>query len=214
MWWHSYRASRRFSGFTLLELLIALAVFSVVSVMAYSGLNSVLNTEHDTRRQAEQFKRLQMGFVLLGRDVRQALNRPVRDEFGQPQPALAFQLNRLGQTSLELTHSGQRNPGDLPRSHLQRVAYLVDDEQQLVRQVWSVLDRADDSEPYQQVLLEGVQRLEIRFLDRAREWQSNWPPQAAADNTANLSELPLALDIRLVSQRWGELRRLYRVAGQ
>lgn len=213
MWWHSFPRFRRAQGFTLLELLIALSVFSLVSVMAYTGLNTVLNAEHETRWQAAQLKRLQMGFSLLGRDVSQAVARPVRDEFGQALPAFQYQLNRLGQSSLELTHTGHRNPGLLPRSHLRRVAYLLDDEERLVRKTWTTLDRADDAQPYEQVMLEGVKRLELRFLDQAREWQSSWPPQSNDVENPNLTLLPLAVEIRLVSDIWGEIRRVYRMVG-
>jgi len=38
------KARNIMQGFTLLELLVAISIFGLLSVIAYSGLNSVLNT--------------------------------------------------------------------------------------------------------------------------------------------------------------------------
>ena len=69
-------------GFTLLELLVALAIFALVSVMAYGGLASVLDQQFATDEIAGQLARLQKTYLLLQRDFEQLVPRPVRDEYG------------------------------------------------------------------------------------------------------------------------------------
>ncbi len=110
-------------GFTLLELVIAMAIFAIMSTIAYSGLNNVLTAKERTDEQAQQLVRLQLAFTHMGRDISQAVNRGIRDEYGESQPALVGR--DLDGYLIELTRSGWRNPipqEERPRSSLQRIA--------------------------------------------------------------------------------------------
>lgn len=201
-------ATNRESGFTLLELLVALSIFALLAAMAYGGLNTVLKARAETDRQAERLTQLQNTFFWLGRDMEQTVNRPVRDEYGDPQAALSGV--EIGDYRLALTHGGWRNPVDRPRSSLQRVAYGLRDEQ-LVRVYWNVLDRAQDSQPVENVLLDGVERLELRYLDTKKEWHDDWPP--AITGTAPNTAPPLAVEVTIETKAEGRITRLYGVAG-
>lgn len=196
--------SRRHArGFTLLELLVALAVFSLVSVMAYSGLRAVLDADQQTGQRAERLRHLQAAVGMLERDLLQATTRGIRDQYGEMQPPLSGV--EVGAHLLELTRAGWTNPTGSTRSGLQRIAYGLRGEQ-LVRLAWLVLDRAQDSVPYEAALLDGVRDMRLRYLDAQREWQPNWPPRL--DDGTLVMELPLAVEVVLEVEGWGEIRRL------
>lgn len=190
------------SGLTLVELLVAVAVFSVLSAIAYQGLISVANTNADLRQEGDEFARLQFAISLIERDLRQALPRPVRDQLGDPLPAMAG-----GSLQLELTRAGWSNPLGQQRSELERVRLQLDDDT-LVRIKWSVLDRSQGSRPVRQVLLEGVRDLRFRFLDRNLEWQNEWPPATSLADE-DREPWPLAVSVRLNSERYGDVERLF-----
>jgi general secretion pathway protein J len=198
--------SRRAAGFTLLELLVALALFAVLSALAYGGLQSVLRAKAQSATHSEQLEALQSAYLLLGRDLEQAAPRPVRDAYGDVRPALEGGPD--GETLVELTHDGWPNPGQWQRSHLQRVAYAVRDGR-LLRLSWAVLDRAQDSLPVEQQLLEGVGDARVRFLDGSREWQPSWPPAAAP--VTDVSALPQAVELSLEVEGWGRIVRVFRI---
>ena len=88
-------------GFTLVEVLIAMAITALVSVVAYSGLSAALSGAESLRSSAARSHDLQQTLGLLSRDLRQVVNRPVIDEFGQRVPALTG--GELAQTMLSLS---------------------------------------------------------------------------------------------------------------
>jgi general secretion pathway protein J len=195
------------AGFTLLELLVALAIFSLLAVMSYNGLKIVLDQQAATEVQAEALAELQKVYLLLQRDVEQVVPRPIRDEYGDEQPALA------GGDALQLTRGGWSNPAGRLRSSLQRVGYAFEDGQ-LVRYSWGVLDRAQDSEPQRQPLIGDIGEMTIRYLDGKNEWQDRWPnPLASGDGPAVMTALPRAVEITLDHEKFGPLVWVFRLPG-
>ncbi|MFC1524064.1 type II secretion system minor pseudopilin GspJ [Thermodesulfobacteriota bacterium] len=194
----------RQNGFTLLELLVALAVSAVVSVIAYSGLRSMVDTRAAVEREMEDLTQLQQAFTLLARDIEQAVSRGIRNEYGEPQSAMVWRETES--SPFEFTRNGWRNPAGRARSSLQRVAYEVKDEI-LYRQYWPILDRAQNSDPYGRKILRGVTDFQVVFLADNNEWQNFWPP----DTTNNRLLLPRAVAVSLVVDGWGEIKRVFLV---
>jgi general secretion pathway protein J len=192
-------------GFTLLELLVALAIFSVIAVMAYGGLSTVLNQRALTEERAERLGMLQKTYLVLQRDLEQAVPRAIRDEFGDRIGPLT------GTPSFQFTRGGWRNPLDHPRSTLQRVGYLLEDGE-LTRYAWPVLDRAQDSEPVEQVLAADITDLQVRYLDEQNRWQEQWPKEQRGGNPEEPpAELPKAIELSLEHEYFGTLVWLFQL---
>ena len=194
-------------GFTLLELLVALAIFGLLAAMSYGGLHAVLEQQSHTEQAAERLGALQKLYLIMQRDIEQVVARTVRDEFGDVQPPL------VGGDALQFTRGGWRNPAGRQRSTLQRVGYAYDDEQ-LLRYTWSVLDRAQDSEALQQPLIEDVERMQLRYLDRNDDWQEQWPAADAgseSDPEDLLQMLPKAIEVTIEHKTFGELVWLFQL---
>lgn len=195
----------RSRGFTLLELLVALAVFAMVALMAYSGLRSVLYSKQITEQRAARMQHLQSAVLMLERDLGQiALLRGIRDEYGDAQPPL--RTADFGAITLEFTRAGWPNPTGMARSTLQRVAYGIK-EDALWRYAWRVLDRAQQSTPDGIALLEGVREMRLRYRDDAGEWHEHWPPVGLAQAAPVPS--PTALEVSLELEDLGVIRRLF-----
>lgn len=196
------------SGFTLLELLVAVSVFAVIAALASGGFNAVLNTASRSEEQMTRLAELQKAMVIIARDAEQAVERPIRDEFGGTLPPM---VGSQSTTLLEFSRTGLRNPSQIARSHIQRIGYRHEDGV-LYRLSWPVLDRAQDTEANEYQLVEGIEEVEIRYLDDNREWQDQWPPLVVTSaSTANA--LPKAIEITLDIEGLGEVPRLYRVRG-
>ncbi|MES2488461.1 MAG: type II secretion system minor pseudopilin GspJ [Pseudomonadota bacterium] len=198
----------RARGFTLLELIVVIAIFGLMSVMAYGGLSSVLKTRVHVEKSLERTGEYQKAFMRMRNDFQQVHYRAVRDGFGTTQPAF------IGDTysHVTFTRGGWRNPLSQPRASLERVVYYLDtDKKALMRSSFRALDQSQDSKPVEVALLENVTELNWRYLDKSREWQANWPPASASSSTSSTTTPapPLAVEITLRTDDMGELRFLF-----
>lgn len=196
---------QRGAGFTLLELLIAVAIFALVGAMAYGGLQQVLDQQHGTARQAQRLADLQTAYRIVQRDLEQVANRGIRNEFGDEVEAL---VGGSGFDGLTFSRAGYANPAGFLRSEIQRVAY-VPDQERLLRRTWRVLDRAQDSVPDDQVLVEGLRHFAVRFLDAGDEWQEHWPPLPTSAVAPDDQGFPRAVEVLLELDDVGTLSWLF-----
>ena len=197
-------------GFTLLELVIAMAIFAIMSTIAYSGLNNVLTARERTNKQAQQLIRLQLTFTYMARDISQAVNRGIRDEYGETQAPLVGR--DLDGFLIELTRSGWRNPipqEEKPHNSLQRVAYKIEDEK-LIRVTWHMLDRDQDGLLIEKEMLDNVTKLEFNFLDRTNNnrWHTSWPQLQPGNQNPDVSP-PRAVKVIMETKYFGNLERIF-----
>jgi general secretion pathway protein J len=181
-------------------------------------LSAVIEGVESTRQVAQRTYEINRAWMIISRDLRQFSPRPVRDEFGEEEPAMMG--GPAARFLLSFTRSGWHNPVGQPRSTLQRVNYLLEDEA-LWRENYAVLDRAGDTAPSRVKLLEGVEYLELGFLDSVgsvetandrksldtRNWSENWVVDTGSLGAA--LPPPIAIEIRMQLRDLGEIRRLY-----
>lgn len=161
----------RSKGFTLIEILVALSVFAVMSVLTYGGMNRVLDYYEQVQVKTNELQQLQMVFSTIKNDLEQSVDRPIRDNLGSKRPGFFSNPNddiRLAITT-NLGSPFQLKPS---QSSLQRIEYRLE-ENNLIRDVWPVLDRAHNTEPISQVLLQGIEGIEFTFINNQEH--EFWP---------------------------------------
>jgi general secretion pathway protein J len=194
-------------GFTLLELLIASIIFAIMAIMAYGGLANVMDNSKSSERALKRLQQVQQSISVINRDFSQLASRAIRDEYGNIQPAFIAGANI--DNLVEFTRGGRVNPANLLRSTLLRVAYRFDDEK-LIRLQWPQLDRAPGIEAKKTELLDNVEKVSLRFLDQDSRWQEQWPPlNATSDTAGGVATKPVAIEMIIQLNDWGEIRRLY-----
>ncbi|QQD24198.1 type II secretion system protein GspJ [Venatoribacter cucullus] len=230
----------RTRGFTLLEVLVAVGITAMIGVGSAQLLANIIDSRRITDIRAEQLASLQRFNMVVSRDIEQIINRGIRDQYGDLQPAL---LLNNGDYLLEFTRSGWRNSpfAERPRSELQRVAYrtesldsdvcagararleswgVLDAQGEcLVRYFWPVLDRASTSEPLAQVILEQVDRFEVDVL-AGTAGAGDGLSTPARDKYSSWPPLqtdttqmaPLALRWRITLPQLGDIERLWLLA--
>ncbi|MGI2039996.1 type II secretion system minor pseudopilin GspJ [Shewanella frigidimarina] len=157
---------RHFSGFTLLEMLIAIAIFAMLGIAANSVLSTVMKNDEVTKEFATRLKSLQQGFGALERDLGQMVARSPR-LFEGDRSSRFFQAgdNILDSETEALVfyRLGWLNPdGMLPRGSLQSVAYVVQNGR-LERWYYPYPEPVSGAEPLKSVVIDHVLSIEYSF---------------------------------------------------
>ncbi|MDE0350282.1 MAG: type II secretion system minor pseudopilin GspJ [Gammaproteobacteria bacterium] len=192
------------AGFTLVEMLVALGVFAVIGVLSAQILTQMVDINERTRARADRLVDVQRAVEVMRRDIQQLAHRHVRDELGDPVPAL--DVNQVG--LMRFTRRGWSNPLERRRSELQRVAYVLEGEL-LHRIFWPVLDRGADTQPVSQLLLDGVEAMEVSAVDVSGRRHAYWP--LAGESTDDPERELAAFEVRLAVAPYGEIERLWAV---
>jgi len=216
----------RARGFTLIEVLLAMAITLLIGVMAYSGLSAAMRAAERHGEQARRLLAVQSAVNWLTRDLRESVDRTIDTPDGD-EPALWGGENavrdglRSGEDRdnlLVLTRVGWSNPRGLPRGAIQRVRYRLDADNALWRDHWVVLDRAEDTAPQSIKLLDDVTEVRLQFLDGESgnsldaelggEWVPRWP-MIRGD-----ALLPLAVQVDLEVEGVGNITRVVGLANE
>ena len=229
--------THRATGFTLVELLVAVLITAILFAMGYGALSQVLTGRKEIEEQTARLTALQQAFRVIEQDIELMQPRPLRDPLGNGylNPLVADQ-NALttgggagagtgtgapggvaapsGMVQVSFTRGSWANPAGLPRSELQRVSYLVRDGK-LIRQHLPILDAPAATAFEERELLDQVEVLSFRFMDDSLTWSSVWP-------TPTMQRLPLALllrarpvavEVTLKLKDYGLVTRIIEVAG-
>ena len=202
--------TRRTAGFTLLEILVAIAVFAIFSMMAYGGLLRLLDNRERIDTERAFWRDTTFAFLRIEQDFSLARNRSIRNISGGNQIPFEGQGTMFrvvnNPRNVEFTRGGILVPNGFT-ADLQRVAYSFEDGK-LVRETWPVLDRAPTTEPVKSALLENVEEFSITFYDKG-EWIPQWPP--LGQPAANAPKLPRAVQMTLTLQGRGTFKRTFLV---
>ncbi len=191
---------QRPSGFTLVELLVALGLFGLIAGAGVVMLNVAVNTRSASQQQLAAQGALLRSRALLEADLGQAAPRRWRDEAGAPQPA--FASDAASGLLLRLVRRGWENPDGAPRASLQRVEWRLE-QGRLERRAAGFVDGARTGPPAG--LIEGVRSARMRFFIGGR-WQDSWPgPGQPVIET----RLPVAVELVLDLAGTGAVRQLF-----
>jgi len=188
-------------GFTLIEMMIAIAIFALLSLGAYQVLQGVLRSDEISTERGNALKQLQRAMVIVERDSQQMNARNNRSD--DEQTAMPLQSGKFMFDSeddgIAFVRSGWRNSlSQLPRSSLQRVMYRVKNEH-LERLSYVYLDPITGEEPKRQLLLENVESLTFEFYHNNK----------SSETWTNKSALPDGVKMTLKLKRFGEIQRLF-----
>jgi len=180
------------SGFTLIELMVALFIFGMLAAAGVSLLSFGVRAQAAATQRLEDIADLRRFSTLLASDLAQALPRIARGPDGQPVRAFTGNDGRSDRLVMGYVRSGWTNPEGVPRAGIQRVDVTLA-EGRLTRTAYPMVDGS--VAPAGVVLADRVEQLTMRYRDRKGEWRPRW-------ENALLDTTPAAVEMTV--QRKGE----------
>jgi general secretion pathway protein J len=182
----------RQGAFTLVELLVALAIFAILAGFAYRGLDAMLETREALAQESRKWRDIAVFVGRLERDLAAVLDRNALGSSGTPLAPVSSSVEASGgREGLALTRSGaplQENALAAP----QRIAYRLS-ETRIERLAWNSVDAAPRAEPAAVPVLANVQALAFRFLDPRGEWRNTWGLPGSPERVPAAVEVTLRL---------------------
>lgn len=192
-------------GFTLIEVMVALTIFALMSGVGYRALEAVLTAAARVEQETVKWRELALAFVSMEQSLTAIVDRPVRERDGRAASAFSGSaaVRNDAEPLLVFTRMGFPDQGGT-LADSQRVGYRLRSGQ-LEQLIWPVLDQAPDSEPRATVLVSGITTVALRYLASSGAWQAAWPPAGEAAGT------PVAIEVSLKLATGEQVTRLFAV---
>ncbi len=179
------------SGFTLIELMVALFIFAMLAAAGVALLSFGVRAQAAATERLDRIADERRMSVLLAADFSQAVPRLARDRQGATVRAFTGNDGTSEPLVLGYVRSGWTNPDDQPRASVQRVDVVLD-AGRLIRRAYR---HPDGSEPATSMLLaDRVAALGVRYRDKDGQWRARW------DNV-RMDAMPIAVELTLTRQR-------------
>lgn len=195
-------------GFTLIELTIAILILSLIAVISFNGISSMITVREQLTVQTRKWYDVSLFFTRLENDLSQFRERKVRNRSGEYMSAF------IGKTIYN--HSEPAEDGELIftrggipdqigfAADLKRVGYRFNrDKKQVELLLWPTLDLDTETYPAVEVILDGVRDLRFRYWSNRKIWVENWP-----DNQ-DRSPIPRGVEVILQLETGETIRRVF-----
>ncbi len=199
----SIRPRSTASGFTLLEVMVAVSIFAIISIVVYRGLSSVVQASSQLQQEQRALDQLLRALDRVERDLQQATIRSARNFADVKEPALVGDASGFAFSSLvvQSTESGVRFANVRVQHRFASNSWL--------RSERIVLDVAPNSAEQNRELLTEFSGLQIQYFDQNATPSATWPTAATSyDPNYNTDTLPKAIEIKLRKSPYGEIRKL------
>jgi general secretion pathway protein J len=196
------------SGFTLLELLISLSIFAIISVVTFAAINYSFKVVESSKGKVERFAQVQITWHLISQDLLQIVSRPIRTDSN----TLAAYIENSDENLVSFTRGGAPRLGIYPaESGLVRVSYKLE-ENNLYRITWPVLDRDSNAQPIRSLLLTEVDAAAFTHTSSTTSSNSSNSSNSSssfAGNAQELIKMPQSIKVKLTLSDLGEIERIY-----
>lgn len=196
---------QQIKGFTLIEVLLAVAIFAMISLASFSIFDGVITSEEASKKQISRINEIQKAWLVIERDLIQIAKRKVRYEGEEPLDGYLHQ--ELGyftsdSSALAFVRHGWSNPGMvISRSDIQSVAYRLEDST-FERLHYNYVDAVVGQEPKIRKLITDVEQVSFEFF-----YNNKWQVELKS------GRLPHAIKVIIEAKDLGQLERKFIVTG-
>jgi general secretion pathway protein J len=226
-------------GFTLIEMLVAMAIGAVIALLSYQALDGAIKIESRVSKLTQKMNSVQRVWQFFADDIQHAVPRPWKDNFGNAQPVMIGLLgDRLSQGSglavgddsylLRFIRSGENNFLDIPRSNLQSIGYRITADEvnedtigsivnndaeptvSLWRDYWRPVDAVNAPTVKSRLLIDSINSIRFRYLSSDSQTAEDEAWITGwPESKAKANQLPIAIEITVDVVGVGTVVRLF-----
>ena len=191
-------------GFTLIEVLVSIALIGLLGFISFSGLSTSLNFNAGISERSKLIHKLEVTNTLLGQDLIQSINRKYRDARGDFNDHTFIGQNQSSSIDLPFLSFSINTLAEDKRKGAVRLVeyYLIDNK--IKRKEYHHADRTEDTPVYNQTLLSKVEDVELRFY-KDDSWTDQWPDGTGLFNTG----LPKLVEVIFKIESLGTINKLF-----
>ncbi|GAB4240195.1 MAG: hypothetical protein OHK0028_18270 [Deltaproteobacteria bacterium] len=197
--------ARRRTGFTLVEILLALSILSVLLLLLLSAFTGAVRVREALSDRSREYRRIRLLLDRIGTDLEGAVATTAREDSaltcredrfsGMPAATLVFTAFQLPQTD-----------GGRPPSEVVKIRYFPrvgpgGSTVELRREVSDLPFLENRIPPREAVVAEGLKGFRVELWDGAA-WRKEWPPSGQGK-----IPLPKKAAFTLLDSRGGTFRR-------
>lgn len=182
---------KRHQGFTLVELLVSIAIFAILSALGWKIFDYLIKIKDRNQVYEQQLFELQDAYQLLLRDSLQIIPTTANMN-GQLKPALS-----LNENILQFSKGGVSDPLKEGLAPYERIEYrYVPSEKVVYRLKYKNLNIVSSEQPVSSAVLKNVDQFQIVVLNP--QPLTEWPaPAVDLNQSQNLRILPRGLKVNL-----------------
>ena len=200
---------KKYAAFTLIEVLVALAIFAILALISYRTLASVLDTRERLQKTSAVLRDQALFFSRFENDLAAMLPRRSVNQDGLVEPALVVEPTTNGNAPIiRFSRAGFAANTGLEAAP-QRIGYRLNNNK-IELLIWEGIDQAPRGVPSAYVALRDVQSLQIRVLDKIGEqtnWRNSWSPTNEKIDAP--VKLPVAIEVNLTPTNGGSITRIF-----
>ncbi len=204
--------SRTQSGMTLLEVLVALVIFTIIAAAGYSGLQQGIGVQNQLQQEQLFWRKLDAVVMLLEQDLEQVKQISPRVPLWDN---VAFKgygnhTEEAFGEFIKFTRGGHQSFLVSNASPFQRMAYRLQDGT-LYRVTWPGLNLPEHETGSEAVLIENVEGIQLRYLAENRRWVDNWPLRFTQEDSLSV---PAAMEMTMTLSNNLSIKRVFYVGHQ
>lgn len=190
-------------GFTLIELMIAIMIFAIISVISYRTLSALIMTRDVVNKAQDKWGGISKTINEMSIYINRAIPLLGLDESGAPLPSVWGKNKISGNFDSQIEMSTSGFIGDLTygSSPPKRIGFRYTNGS-LFLVIWSELNRAPNSKPDMILLSDQIASFTVKYLYQDRQWYDTWPV-----NPTDYITLPLAIKVNIKMNSGEEIMR-------
>lgn len=198
------------AGFTLVELLAAITIFSLMAIASWRILDQLVASTDRQLQSGERLLEIQLAVQIIDQDLNNHIDLDIFDANGDQQADIS---TREFPYQLSISKFAWFDPENGPLSAAQRVSYELREQEEseesfdLIRKSWNYPNRTAQTPFVEQKILSNLALMDMQFITEDNQILAEWPPLSTDPELGDTDLMAVQISLELLD--YPSITRLY-----